>query len=61
MFSEAPLPHGLHQLRPLTFFEAALYALRRSEKFRKALPEYPGPPTKTVLTGTDRILGDPPG
>lgn len=61
MFGEAPLPHGLHQLRPLTFFEAALYALRTRRKSGAPLPEYPGPPTKTVLTKFGEIRGDSPG
>lgn len=32
--SETPLPHGWHQLRPATFYEQALQALRRRNRRR---------------------------
>lgn len=57
----APLPDGWYELRPLTFYEQALDALRLRRKFRNPPPEYPGPATKTVLTRSDEIFGDSPG
>jgi hypothetical protein len=42
VIEQTPLPDGWHELRPMTFYETALFALR--QKFKKVKAQPPSTP-----------------